>query len=127
MAKAKLLVAGSDIWLNNPMPPFEASGTSGMKAALCGVPQISTNDGWWIEAGENTGWTFGTLKGENEFDLKYHEDAESLYNVLNGVLDEYYNNYNNNFVDKMLNAIIYNGIYFNTQRMVEEYRERMWK
>ena len=50
MALAKLLVAGADVWLNTPLPPLEASGTSGMKAALNGVPNLSVLDGWWVEA-----------------------------------------------------------------------------
>ncbi len=82
----KKLVCGVDAWLNNPLPPFEASGTSGMKAILNGVPQLSTRDGWIAEADENVGIIFGYVpeKGEigMETNFRVEEDANSLYNAL---------------------------------------------
>ena len=68
MALARTLVAGADVWLNTPLPPLEASGTSGMKAALNGVLNLSVLDGWWIEAwveGE-TGWGIGRERRPRE-------------------------------------------------------------
>ena len=75
MALAKVLVAGADVWLNTPLPPLEASGTSGMKAALNGVLNLSVLDGWWIEAwieGVN-GWAIGSDDGRQQ------NDAQNLY------------------------------------------------
>ena len=76
---AQYLVHGVDVWLNNPLPPMEACGTSGMKASLNGVPQMSIPDGWWIEGynGRN-GWTFGTETGED----RDKADAEAMYDLL---------------------------------------------
>src|SRR3546814_13266731 len=78
MALAKKLVAGADVWLNTPLPPHEASGTSGMKAALNGVLNLSVLDGWWIEAWVEgvTGWAIG------HDDQRHGDDAEDLYNKL---------------------------------------------
>jgi alpha-glucan phosphorylase-like protein len=77
---ARYLVAGVDVWLNTPRRPLEASGTSGMKAALNGVPSVSVLDGWWDEAfdGKN-GWAIGSPSTEGRTD---DEDAEALYRVL---------------------------------------------
>ena len=76
---AQFLVHGVDVWLNNPLPPLEACGTSGMKASLNGVPQLSILDGWWPEAfnGHN-GWAFG---GEEQADREA-QDAGAIYDIL---------------------------------------------
>jgi starch phosphorylase len=80
---ARFLVAGVDVWLNNPRRPLEASGTSGMKAALNGVPSVSILDGWWDEGynGRN-GWAIGDRDATGDEDAQDAADAESLYRLL---------------------------------------------
>src|SRR3546814_9346561 len=86
MALAKKLVAGADVWLNTPLPPHEASGPSGMKAALNGVLNLSVLDGWWIEA-----WVEGVTGWEIGHDDKRHgDDAEDLYNKLERTILQLY-------------------------------------
>ena len=117
-----LLVSGSDVWLNNPEPPFEASGTSGMKAAMNGGVNLSVADGWWIEACDKTpesGWTFGTdTSGHDEI------DAEELYKKLDEIINIYYNK-KPEWLNHMKKAITL-GAYFNTHRCVTEYLEQLW-
>ncbi|HWH13785.1 MAG TPA: alpha-glucan family phosphorylase [Miltoncostaeaceae bacterium] len=81
-ALAALLVAGVDVWLNTPRRPQEASGTSGMKAALNGALNLSISDGWWPEAAPGTGWTIGDPSWTEEGDVRDAKDAESLYRLL---------------------------------------------
>ncbi|MDI6714067.1 MAG: alpha-glucan family phosphorylase [Thermodesulfovibrio sp.] len=119
MAMAMKLVAGVDIWLNNPLKPLEASGTSGMKATHNGVPNFSVLDGWWIEGWIEgyTGWAIGTL--EETSDPK--RDAEDLYFKLgNDILPMFYEN-RNIWIKVMKNAIAMNAYYFNTHRMIRFY------
>ncbi len=131
---ARKLVAGADLWLNTPEPPLEASGTSGMKAALNGVPSLSTMDGWWIEGCVEgvTGWGIGkiphidtSLAGQKmgvaaAADL-YHRDAAEMYDKLaNAVLPTYYKN-RNQWTEIMKSAISVNGSYFTTERMLRDY------
>jgi glycogen phosphorylase len=127
---AHLMVAGVDVWLNTPRAPMEASGTSGMKAALNGVPSLSVLDGWWIEGCLEgvTGWAIGKLHEENRFDfsaeelhMRDREDAESLlYKLDKEVLPLYYGD-REGFIKVMRNGIALNGAFFNTQRMVQQY------
>ena len=124
MRAARIFVAGVDLWLNTPQPPLEASGTSGMKAALNGVPSLSVLDGWWIEGcieGE-TGWAIGDHDARN--DTAYDRadaDAQSLYDKLERlILPAYYRN-RDRYIDVMRHAISLNGSFFNTQRMVQQY------
>ncbi|MCP4454067.1 MAG: alpha-glucan family phosphorylase, partial [Planctomycetes bacterium] len=114
---AQCLIPGVDIWLNNPEPPMEASGTSGMKAALNGVPNLSVLDGWWIEGCIEglTGWSIGDPAKSSRA-----ADARALYKKLEKVIDLYYENHEA-FVHVMRNAIALNGSYFSTQRMLREY------
>jgi starch phosphorylase len=114
MALAKLLVAGSDVWLNTPLPPLEASGTSGMKAAFNGVPSLSVPDGWWLEGGIEgvTGWSIN--------------DADSLYTSLERtVLPLYYGagapGTTSGWMAVMKGAITKNASYFNSHRMMRRY------
>jgi starch phosphorylase len=109
MALGRLLVAGVDAWLNTPQPPFEASGTSGMKAALNGVPSLSVLDGWWVEGHIEgvTGWAIA--------------DEASLYTKLEQVVVPLFYRDSDRFVDVMRHAIALNGSFFNSHRMVEEY------
>lgn len=112
---AALLVGGSDLWLNNPVKPHEASGTSGMKAALNGVPSLSVLDGWWIEGCVEgvTGWAIG--------DHELGDDAELLYAKLGDVVAPLYRTAPAAYLEVMRQAIALNGSFFNTERMVREY------
>ena len=124
MALARRMVGGVDLWLNTPQPPMEASGTSGMKAALNGVPSLSMLDGWWIEGCIEgvTGWAIGTDGGNggNATDERA-ADAESLYNKLETVILPLYYRNQERWIDVMKNAIALNGSFFNTERMVDQY------
>jgi starch phosphorylase len=116
----KLMVSGSDIWLNTPRPPNEASGTSGMKAALNGVPHFSILDGWWLEGWieGTTGWAIGTADPERS---NREDDAASLYGKLAHIIVPRYYTDRSRYIDAMRNAIALNGSFFNTQRMVQQY------
>jgi starch phosphorylase len=116
----KLLCAGVDIWLNTPLRPQEASGTSGMKAALNGVPSLSVLDGWWIEGHIEgvTGWSIGQ-PGDVENDSP--AEATSLYDKLERVILPLYYQESEKFAAVMRSAIALNGSFFNTQRMLAQY------
>ncbi|HBH97111.1 MAG TPA: alpha-glucan family phosphorylase [Candidatus Omnitrophica bacterium] len=121
---AKLMVAGVDVWLNTPQPPLEASGTSGMKAAINGVPSFSVLDGWWIEGYLEgvTGWAFGGGGNGNPNDEEQAaQDATSLYDKLEGHVIPLFQNSRERFIDVMRQAIALNGSFFNTQRMIRQY------
>lgn len=118
-----LLTSGVDVWLNTPLPPLEASGTSGMKAALNGVPSLSVLDGWWIEGCIEgvTGWAIDGLAEGVAPANRTPQDAASLYRQLGDiVLPLYYDN-RDRFIEVMRHAIALNAAHFNTQRMVQEY------
>jgi len=121
MRLAKLLCSGSDVWLNTPIPPLEASGTSGMKAALNGVPSLSILDGWWIEGHveEVTGWAVGS--SERGPEGRDGADAESLYQKLeSSVLPRFYRE-QERYLQMMRYAIALNASFFNSQRMLLQY------
>mgnify|MGYP003645022984 CR=1 FL=1 len=127
IAVARRMVAGVDLWLNTPQPPLEASGTSGMKAAMNGVPQLSVQDGWWIEGCIEgvTGWSIGNGVGKgaparNDVDEQGY-DAESLYNKLETVILPMFYQDQDRYIDVMRHAIALNGSFFNTERMVDQY------
>jgi len=124
MRIAKLMVAGCDIWLNTPQRPYEASGTSGMKAALNGVPQFSTLDGWWIEGCiENvTGWSIGPHPQDPGFkiDSDINDEANDLYFKLEQIIPIFYGN-REKWTDIMRHCIAINGSFFNTMRMAQQY------
>ena len=124
MRMARQLAAGVDLWLNTPQPPLEASGTSGMKAALNGVPSLSVLDGWWIEGWVEgiTGWAIGN--GEANVDRAF--DAVSLYDKLEQVICPLYYHNRPGFVQVMRAAIALNGSFFNTQRMVQQYAQKAY-
>ena len=119
---ARLLVAGVDVWLNTPLPPLEASGTSGMKAALNGVPSLSVLDGWWLEGCIEgvTGWAIGSANRDQSF-IDPASDAFSLYDKLENVVFPLFYADNSGFIDVMRHAIALNGSFFNTQRMMQQY------
>jgi starch phosphorylase len=123
MELGKLLTSGVDIWLNNPIPPHEASGTSGMKAALNGVPSLSILDGWWIEGCIEgvTGWSIGKMQRGSEEKENRIEDANSLYDKLEQIIVPMFYNDRQQFMNIMRHAIALNGSFFNTQRMMQQY------
>jgi starch phosphorylase len=122
MGLARRMVAGVDLWLNTPLPPLEASGTSGMKAAMNGVPQLSVLDGWWIEGCIEgvTGWAIAnghaTAAGEDRA-----ADAAALYGKLESVILPLYYRDRDHWINVMKHAIALNGSFFNTERMVDQY------
>ncbi|MCB9757743.1 MAG: alpha-glucan family phosphorylase [Candidatus Omnitrophica bacterium] len=134
----KLLTNSVDVWLNNPLPPFEASGTSGMKAIINGVVQMTTLDGWVVEAAkDDIGWIFGyEHSGGNigtESDLRLDEDSKALVATLKTAMTLYYQtfksgqlNIKSQWIDKMIHCV-QRSAFFNTQRMVKEYRDKMWQ
>ncbi len=134
MLIAKMMVAGVHIWLNNPKRPLEASGTSGMKAALNGVPNLSIMDGWWVEGYHEglTGWKFGHEGPVDEADLSespeallYAEDSASFYQTLPKVLEEFYEDeFRSRFIDKAIMNLCLNIPIFNTHRMAAEYLQK---
>lgn len=127
---ASALVSGADVWLNTPTRLMEASGTSGMKACLNGVLNLSTLDGWWIEGYERdpeAGWRIGPMALNLQTDVNHQVDAEDLYTQLQyEVIPEYYYDARVRWIRRMKRAISLIG-YFNTQRCVEEYMQRAWQ
>lgn len=132
MEIAKIMVSGSHVWLNSPKRPLEASGTSGMKAAMNGVPNISVMDGWWVEGYHEgqTGWKFGfegsvdeANLSEDRHTLLYEEDSLSFYNLLPEVLDTFYDK-SDHFMDISINNLQLNVPIFNTHRMAAEYVQK---
>ena len=125
MALGKLLCSGVDLWLNTPLRPQEASGTSGMKAALNGVPSLSVLDGWWVEGHVEgvTGWSIGDAdQSENDSAA----EAASLYEKLERVVLPLYYKEPDQFAQVMRSAIALNGSFFNTERMVSQYVRRAY-
>lgn len=120
MAVAKLMTSGVDIWLNTPEPPMEASGTSGMKAAINGVPSFSILDGWWIEGCIEgvTGWAIGDGADTTPDRVR---DANSLYDKLEKVIIPLFYNDRGSFIGMMRHVIALNGSFFNTHRMLQQY------
>jgi glycogen phosphorylase len=120
MDLGRIMTSGVDLWLNNPMKPLEASGTSGMKAALNGVPSLSVLDGWWIEGHVEgvTGWSIGSGI-EPEGDAS--KDANDLYVKLERVILPLFYGLPYAYAEVQRATIALNGSFFNTQRMVEQY------
>jgi starch phosphorylase len=124
MALAKTVTAGSDLWLNTPLRPMEASGTSGMKAAHNGVPSFSTLDGWWVEGHIEgvTGWSIGDKADTSPTpDPTDTRDAEDLYRKLRTVILPAYYGDRDRWIDVMRQTIAFNASFFNTHRMIQQY------
>ncbi len=115
----RLITSGVDIWLNTPLRPQEASGTSGMKAAINGVPSFSVVDGWWAEGLIEgvTGWAIGN----SEVAEDPLTEVATLYDKLEREIVPMYYKTPDRFVEIMRSAIALNGSFFNTQRMVQQY------
>ena len=120
---ARRMTAGVDIWLNTPMPPNEASGTSGMKAALNGTPTLSVLDGWWIEGCIEglTGWAIGEPGEDPQAVQDPAIHAQSLYHKLEDIILPLFCHDPTGFTNVMRHSIALNGAFFNTQRMVQQY------
>jgi len=112
MAIAKVLVAGADVWLNTPMPPLEASGTSGMKAAVNGLLNLSMLDGWWVE---------GCIEGVTGWSIEDGADAHALYDKLENVVLPLYYEDRARWIWMMKQAISKIACYFNSHRMMRRY------
>jgi starch phosphorylase len=126
---AQYLLHGVELWLNNPLPPLEACGTSGMKATLNAVPHLSILDGWWIEGfnGKN-GWAFGQEGGEDRDTM----DSEAMYNILEKqAIPLYYklddDGIPHDWVKVMKEAIKGTAPIFNARRMVKEYVKKFYQ
>jgi starch phosphorylase len=124
MEIGRLITSGVDLWLNTPLPPMEASGTSGMKAAINGVPSLSILDGWWVEGCIEgvTGWSISN----SEQPLKdatptTDSEADILYSKLENIIMPMYYHNRNAYIEIMRNAIAINGSFFNTERMISQY------
>jgi starch phosphorylase len=119
----RMITSGVDVWLNTPLRPNEASGTSGMKAAMNGVPNLSVLDGWWPEACNHgiNGWAIGNPKTPDD-----EADANHLYELLeNDVIPLYYENPSQWIA--MMKSAIKIGVQFTAQRMVREYKEKYYQ
>ena len=126
---AQRMIRGVDLWLNNPVPPLEASGTSGMKASMNGVPNLSILDGWWMEGynGKN-GWAFGADSVPGD---RTNVDAEAIYRLLEEqIVPLYYQRSDDEiphgYVDVMKAAIMSVAPQFSTRRMVKEYVNKFY-
>jgi starch phosphorylase len=115
----RLMTAGCDLWLNTPEPPMEASGTSGMKAAVNGVPSLSVLDGWWVEGciEDVTGWSIADPGSDHD----RRRDAEALYTKLEKTIVPMYYRDPDRYHRVMRGAIAINASFFNTERMMHQY------
>jgi len=124
METALKIVSGVDVWLNNPIRPLEASGTSGMKAAHNGVLNFSVLDGWWIEGHieGDTGWSIGPEPTEVVPDVRANEiDTSDLYKKLEEVIIPTFYQDRDKWISMMKSAIGKNAYYFNSHRMMRRY------
>jgi starch phosphorylase len=129
METGAMLTRGSDIWLNNPRRPKEASGTSGMKAAMNGVLNFSILDGWWPEACEHgvNGWQFGNGFESDDFVELDKHDRDALYKVLlKEVIPTYYDD-RKKWVEMMKASILSTKDQFAVKRMLEEYYQLLYQ
>jgi starch phosphorylase len=128
MGLGAFLTSGTDLWLNTPRRPLEASGTSGMKAALNGVPSLSVLDGWWIEGHIEgvTGWAIGgNWRSTTEEDGA--RDADSLYEKLENAILPAFRGPPEEYGRIMRSTIAFNASFFNAHRMMQEYVENAYR
>jgi starch phosphorylase len=120
---AQLITAGVDLWLNTPRAPWEASGTSGMKAAHNGVPSLSTLDGWWCEGHIEgvTGWAIGSRARDRDAEPDDAAVAEDLYQTLQERVLPLFHGDRGRWTEVMRSTIALNASFFNAQRMLQEY------
>ncbi len=129
---ARMLVRGVDVWLNNPRRPMEASGTSGMKAAVNGALNMSTLDGWWCEGYKpDGGWAIGAEQTYSDVDSQDAAEAQAVYNLLeNEVIPLFYTRSADNlpraWIRRIKNSVKWIAPRFNTHRMVAEYTQRFY-
>lgn len=125
MRWARHITSGVDLWLNTPQRPYEASGTSGMKAALNGIPSLSVPDGWWREGHVEgvTGWDIG----DEEIPDTPMEESASLYEKLEHEILPMFYGHSETFAEMMRQTIALNASFFNTQRMLAQYRLNAYK
>lgn len=129
---AKVLIPGVDLWLNTPLPPMEACGTSGMKALYNGVLNLSIADGWWyeVENQNQVGWRLGSKEPDLENPISDQETAHQLYDLLeNEVVPLYYQQENGlplKWLEKIKTALVQLGPQFNSQRMLREYQSKLY-
>ncbi len=132
MHMARYLVQGVDVWLNNPRRPREASGTSGMKAAINGIPNLSVLDGWWVEGyNGGNGWAIGDESVRDNEEEQDWVDANSLYEQLEREIvplfyDRDRDNIPRGWVQLMREAIGTAAPYFGTRRMLKEYTTQLY-
>jgi alpha-glucan phosphorylase-like protein len=132
MRIARFLVAGVDVWLNNPRRPLEASGTSGMKAAINGIPSVSILDGWWDEGytGDN-GWAIGDRVADGDDAEQDAVDAAELYRLLEEeIVPRFFERGDDGVPHAWLTtmrAAIGSALWqFSTARMLTEYVDRLY-
>src|SRR6185369_10422795 len=129
---ARYLVQGVDVWLNTPRRGMEASGTSGMKAAVNGVPNCSILDGWWVEGYEpDLGWAIGRGESYTDGNLQDSIESQALYDILEKqIVPQFYkrgvDNMPREWIGRMKNCMRKLAPVFNTNRMVRDYAEKFY-
>ena len=133
IALSRYLVSGVDVWLNTPRRPMEASGTSGQKASVNGVPNFSVLDGWWAEGYDQTnGWAIGTDTEYSTYQEQDREDSKSIYRTLeNKIVPDFFEKDEKTglpekWIEIMKNSIITTGGKYSTARMLVDYTERLY-
>ena len=132
MNVARYMVQGVDVWMNNPIRPLEASGTSGMKAAANGVMNLSVLDGWWVEGySPDVGWAIGGSEAYNSDEERDYVESESIYNLIKKVIAPLYYDRGADGLPhawiKMMKACVQKLVpHFNTNRMLREYYEKFY-
>ncbi|PIU19831.1 MAG: hypothetical protein COT18_05445 [Elusimicrobia bacterium CG08_land_8_20_14_0_20_59_10] len=132
MNVARYMVQGVDVWMNNPIRPMEASGTSGMKAVINGVMNLSVLDGWWVEGySPDVGWAIGGSDSYNTDEERDYVEAESIYNLIKKVVAPLYYKLDSDGLPrgwlKMMKTCVRKlAPHFNTNRMLREYYEKFY-